>query len=143
MARSHLAAFSAADGSLLGWAPTADDSVKTMVLTPDGSRVIVGGMFLNLNGSPASGLGALDATSGTLLPWAATNLIKEGGSASGISDLSTDGTEIYGSTWAFGCPSRPCQAISQQTRTPGPSTGSRTAGATSTTSSPSTARSTR
>ena len=102
VARSHLAAFSAADGSLLGWAPTADDSVKTMVLTPDGSRVIVGGMFLNLNGSPAAGLGALDATSGTLLPWAATNLIKEGGSASGISDLSTDGTEIYGSTWAFG-----------------------------------------
>src|ERR1019366_3714007 len=84
------AAFSAADGSLLGWAPTADDSVKAMVLTPDGSRVIVGGMFLNLNGSPASGLGALDATSGTLLPWAATNLIQEGGSASTISDLYTD-----------------------------------------------------
>ena len=81
VARSKLAAFSAADGSLLGWAPTADNSVKAMALTPDGSRVIVGGMFLNLNGSPAAGLGALDATSGALLPWAATNLIKEGGSA--------------------------------------------------------------
>ena len=102
VARSRLAAFSAADGSLLGWAPTADDSVKTMVLTPDGSRVIVGGMFLNLNGSPASGLGALDATSGTLLPWAATNLIKEGGSASEIADLDTDGTAVYGVGWAFG-----------------------------------------
>ena len=85
VARSKLAAFSAADGSLLGWAPTADNSVKTMVLTPDGSRVIVGGMFLNLNGSPAAGLAALDATTGTLLPWAATNLIKEGGS--GVRDL--------------------------------------------------------
>ena len=104
VARSKLAAFSAADGSLLGWAPTADNSVKAMVLTPDGSRVIVGGMFLNVNGSPAAGLGALDATSGTLLPWAATNLIKEGGSASAISDLTTDGTAIYGSTWAFGSP---------------------------------------
>ena len=104
VARSHLAAFSAADGSLLGWAPTADDSVKTMALTPDGSRVIVGGVFLNINGSPAAGLGALDATSGTLLPWAATNLIKEGGSASGISGLYTDGTAMYGTTWAFGSP---------------------------------------
>ena len=104
VARSHLAAFSAADGSLLGWAPTADDSVKTMALTPDGSRVIVGGVFLNINGSPAAGLGALDATTGTLLPWAATNLIKEGGSASGVSGLYTDGTAMYGTTWAFGSP---------------------------------------
>ena len=104
VARSHLAAFSAADGSLLGWAPTADDSVKAMALTPDGSRVIVGGMFLNINGSPAEGLGALDATTGTLLPWAATNLIKEGGSASGVSGLYTDGTAMYGTTWAYGSP---------------------------------------
>ena len=104
VARSHLAAFSAADGSLLGWAPTADDSVKTMALTPDGSRVIVGGVFLNINGSPAAGLAALDATTGTLLPWAATNLIKEGGSASGVSGLYTDGTAMYGTTWAFGSP---------------------------------------
>ena len=104
VARSHLAAFSAADGSLLGWAPTADDSVKTMALTPDGSRVIVGGVFLNINGSPAEGLGALDATTGTLLPWAATNLIKEGGSASGVSGLYTDGTAMYGTTWAYGSP---------------------------------------
>lgn len=102
VARSHLAAFSAANGSLLGWAPTADDSVKAMVLTPDGSRVIVGGMFLNINGSPAAGLAALDATTGTLLPWAATNLIQEGGSGSEISDLSTDGTAIYGTGWAYG-----------------------------------------
>ena len=104
VARSHLAAFSAADGSLLGWAPTADNSVKTMALTPDGSRVIVGGMFLNINGSPAAGLAALDATTGTLLPWAATNLIKEGGSASAVSGLYTDGTAMYGTTWAFGSP---------------------------------------
>ncbi|MGN6607604.1 MAG: PKD domain-containing protein [Jatrophihabitans sp.] len=100
--RTRLAAFSAADGSLLAWAPTADNQVKAMTLTPDGSRLIVGGMFLNLNGSVAYGLGALDATTGALLPWAATNLIHEGGSGSSISDLYTDGTNVYGTGWAYG-----------------------------------------
>ena len=44
-------------------------------------------MFLNINGSPAEGLAALDANTGALLPWAATNLIKEGGSRSEVSGL--------------------------------------------------------
>ncbi|PZS25537.1 MAG: radical SAM protein [Pseudonocardiales bacterium] len=103
-ARSRLAAFSAANGSLLGWAPTAgNNDVEALVLTPDGSKVIVGGSFTTLNGSSAGyGLGALDASSGALLPWAATAVVHNAGTAAAILSLATDGTAIYGTGYQFG-----------------------------------------
>ena len=101
--RTRLAAFSRANGSLLPWAPTADDGVVwTMVLAPDGSRVIAGGGFTNLNGSPANGIGAVDASSGALLPFAANQVIRNGGAKSAILGLTTDGTNVYGSAYAYG-----------------------------------------
>ena len=55
--RIHLAAARAADGLLLtAWRPQADDGVvNAMTLTPDQSRVIVGGRFPTLNGVAAVG----------------------------------------------------------------------------------------
>ena len=52
-ARSRLAAFSATNGALLGWAPVANYDVNALLLTPDGSKVIVGGAFATINGSTA------------------------------------------------------------------------------------------
>ena len=70
--RLRLAAFNPTTGALLGWAPTADATASTpFCRRPDGSRVIVAGAFANLNGSTAQGLGAVDATTARLLPWAA------------------------------------------------------------------------
>jgi PKD repeat protein len=104
VARARLAAFSAADGSLLNWAPTADDNdVEAMVMAPDGSKLIVGGSFTTLNSSPNSyGLGALDATTGTLLAWAAPDTVKDAGTHAAILSLSTDGSAIYGSGYVYG-----------------------------------------
>ncbi|MGI8867725.1 MAG: PKD domain-containing protein [Mycobacteriales bacterium] len=100
--RRRLASYNTATGALLSWAPTADDyKVAAMALSPDGSRVIVGGSFTTLNGNSANSMGAVDATSGASLPWAANTTIRDGGNGSGITSLTTDGQQIYGSGYAF------------------------------------------
>ncbi|HEX3815633.1 MAG TPA: PKD domain-containing protein [Mycobacteriales bacterium] len=99
--RTRLAAF-ATSGALLSWAPKADDNnVAAMVMTPDNSRVIVGGSFTTLNGVSANGMGSLDATTGATEPWAANQVMRDGGTGSGITSLTTDGTQIYGSGYAY------------------------------------------
>jgi hypothetical protein len=101
--RRRLAAFRAGDGSVLPWAPAADDNqVVSMVLAPGGSRVIVGGKFKTLNGTSARGMGSLDAVSGAVLPWAANLKIDDSGTSSAITSLSTDGTSIFGTGYAYG-----------------------------------------
>lgn len=101
--RARLAAYSATNGALLNWAPTADDNqVTALVLTPDKSLVIVGGQFSTLNGVPAKGLGAIDATTGATVPWAANQLLQNSGNDAGFNSLYTDGTNIYGTGWVFG-----------------------------------------
>jgi PKD repeat protein len=100
--RNRLAAFSASTGATLPWAPSADDNeVTSMVLSPDGSRVIIGGKFTTLNGASAPGMGAVDAVSGASRPWAANQRINDSGNGSAIDSLRTDGTYIYGSGYAF------------------------------------------
>ncbi len=100
--RSHLAAVNASDGSLTAWAPTADATVQTMVLSPDGTRLIVGGAFQNLNGAPAYGLGSLDPTSAVLYPFAANQVVRDAGANAQILSLTTDGTYVYSSAYVYG-----------------------------------------
>lgn len=102
--RHSLSAVSAG-GALLSWAPSlagGNVDVWAMVLAPDQSRVIVGGSFTSLNGMPASGMGALDATTGGSLRWDANQTIRDGGTASAITSLRTDGQQVYGSGYAYG-----------------------------------------
>ncbi|WP_295817683.1 PKD domain-containing protein [uncultured Microbacterium sp.] len=102
--RTELAAWSATTGALTSWAPTAsgDGFVWDMVTSPDASRLIVAGSFTVLNGATAYGMGALDAATGASLPWAAVDRIRSAGLNGAISSLSTDGTQVYGSGYAFG-----------------------------------------
>jgi hypothetical protein len=109
-ARRNLSAVSpnSSGGSLLSWAPRADygtasGAVEAMVMTPDQRRVIVGGRFTTLNGQSANGMGSVDASNGAQIhPWAANQNIRNGGDKSGISNLRTDGQQIFGVGWAFG-----------------------------------------
>lgn len=102
--RSELAAWNTATKSLTAWAPSAagDGFVWDMVSTPDASRIVIGGSFTTLNGATAYGMASIDAATGAPLPWAATDRIKTAGLNGAISSLSTDGTQIYGTGYAFG-----------------------------------------
>ncbi len=103
VARQKFAAFDL-NGNLLGWAPTADNNeVETMVMSPDGTRLIAGGSFTSANGSASAyGLASLDPTTGALYPWAASSVVQDAGSAAAILQLTTDGTAIYGNGYVFG-----------------------------------------
>ena len=104
--RTRLAAFNPADGSLVtNWAPSADDNqVQGMALSPDGSRLVVGGRFSTLNHVSARGMGAISTAPGAAtLPWAANLKILDYGNDCGITSISSDGSLIYGSGFAFGC----------------------------------------
>ena len=103
--RTSLAAFNVTNSQIKPWAPTAEGTggyVWTMTMSPDNSRVIVGGSFSTLNLQPAYGMGSLDATTGAVMPWAANERIRTAGLNGGITSLRSDGTQIYGSGYAYG-----------------------------------------
>lgn len=69
-ARAHLAAFSTTTGALNGWTPSTDDQVKALVVTADGSRVVVGGMFTQVNGASQNHIAAINpGAGGSLATW--------------------------------------------------------------------------
>ncbi|GIG38661.1 PKD domain-containing protein [Cellulomonas phragmiteti] len=105
--RTRLAAASAVDGSLLPWAPAAAGAsgVNAMVVSPDGSSVVVGGSFTTLNGSnrPGYGLGAVSAATGESLPFEAnTTVVRNAGVNGSITALSGDADHVYGSGYTYG-----------------------------------------
>ena len=104
-ARANLAAFNASDGSLLPWNPaSAGGTVEAMTLSPDQNKMVIGGSFTTLNGSsnPGYGMGAVDATTGASLPFAANSLIRNGGTKAAILSLGSSGDQVYGSGYVFG-----------------------------------------
>jgi PKD repeat protein len=106
VAHQHLAAFSSA-GALLSWNPstsatvssfnpTASAIITAMVLAPDQSRVVVAGQFDHLDGDPRTGLGAVNVTTGADMPWDVSDPIADDGSASNLTSLTADATQVYG-----------------------------------------------
>ncbi|WP_449062595.1 LamG-like jellyroll fold domain-containing protein, partial [Planomonospora algeriensis] len=94
--RTRLAAVSRSNGALQPWAPTTDDEVFALLMSPDGDRVIVGGRFQALNGVTRVGIGALHPVSGASLPWSSNPIpARQGANYSMTYDLATDGTNVY------------------------------------------------
>ncbi|MFP3962425.1 hypothetical protein SMC26_08865 [Actinomadura fulvescens] len=94
--RQHLAAFTtAANGTLTAWAPAADRGVHALVISPDRSRVVVGGDFDTLNGNPPHGLGAVYTDTGASAPWATGVEYRDATYRSVVTDLVADNDTIY------------------------------------------------
>jgi PKD repeat protein len=80
------------------------DDVLALLVSPDDSKVIIGGNFNSLNGSnpadasqPGNGMGAVRADTGDSLPWAVNKVIRGGTTHNAINSLATDGEFVYGS----------------------------------------------
>jgi len=105
VARGQLAAFQASNGALLDWAPQATGGVvKAVAISPDGTKVAVGGQFTLLNNSnnPGFGLGMVDAVTGASLPMAVNATVRTAGNTAGITSLVSDGNDFFGSAFWFG-----------------------------------------
>jgi hypothetical protein len=66
--RKYLAALDPGDGSATRWDPSPDDVVKGLAVSPDGSRLFVGGDFLRISGGRRD-LAEFDLTNGLLTGW--------------------------------------------------------------------------
>lgn len=100
-ARQRLAAFDPKTGALLPWAPTANRIVRAMTMSPDNSRIIVGGLFSYINGSYAPGSASID-TNGTLYPFAMNRTITNGTANTGIFSLQSAGSDVLGTAYNYG-----------------------------------------
>jgi len=66
--RNRMARLDSATGTVDGaWNPGADNSVRVLVLSPDGARLYAGGSFSAVGGAQRSRLAALDAGSGSIV----------------------------------------------------------------------------
>ncbi|MGI8332092.1 hypothetical protein ACRYCC_19165 [Actinomadura scrupuli] len=98
--RTRLAAAAKSNGALSAtWKPVADDDeVFALLVSPDGKRVIVGGRFQKLNGATHVGIGAVNGTNGAIATWYSKPIpTRVGERYSYVSNLTTDGTTVYGS----------------------------------------------
>lgn len=71
-ARNRLAAISADTGALLPWAPSIVGSgIRTVVGSPDGSTVYLGGTFSSVGSAARANVAAVSASTGLVTPFAA------------------------------------------------------------------------
>ena len=100
--RKYLAAFDAATGALTPFVADANDAVMSLAATADGQRVVVGGRFTSLSGSPFYGLGSVHPVTGAPVSFPANAQIRNAGAESGITNLYADASGIYGTSYHFG-----------------------------------------
>lgn len=91
-------------GVLQSWAPSLNGRGNAIAASPDGAKIVIGGIFTTLNGSsnPGYGLGMVDAVSGGSLPFSTNNVVRNAGTSAGILSLKTDGDSVYGTGFHFG-----------------------------------------
>ncbi len=105
VARDKLAAISTSTGAVLPYAGApADGAVHALVVSPDQSKVIIGGSFTTYNGSsnPGYGLAATDASTGASLTWKVNGLIRNAGVNASITSLTGSAEGVFGTGYVFG-----------------------------------------
>lgn len=64
--RTNLLAYNLTTGALLPWAPTVNAQVRSLAVSPDGTRLYAGGDFTTINGVTKNRIAAFDLPSGNL-----------------------------------------------------------------------------
>lgn len=83
-------------GKLTAWAPVLDGWVRALLISPDKSRIFLGGGFHHVNGATYEGLGSVNPVTGTNEPFR-NGLIPtyHDGRVSQATSLATNGTWIF------------------------------------------------
>ncbi|MGI9596922.1 MAG: hypothetical protein ACR2QK_12225, partial [Acidimicrobiales bacterium] len=92
-----LAAFDVSTGQWIpSFRPVIDDGVYSVAASPDGSRLLIGGEFTNVNGAPlTSAFAALDPFTGAPDPTWKASVTREGGEEVIVKDIVVSGDDVY------------------------------------------------
>jgi len=88
--RSNLLAIKLSTGALTNFAPVVNGQVKALALSPDGSRLYVGGSFNQVDGKTRWNIAAFDTATGTLL-----NTFKPAVGGSYVNAITATDTTVY------------------------------------------------
>lgn len=101
--RSNLAAFNAKTGAVQAWAPKVlGGQVLGMTMSPDASKIIIGGQFKALNGKRSHGWGAVSPATGKSMPWKGTQWLQASGEKMGIYSVTSDAKHVYVTAFSDG-----------------------------------------
>ena len=103
--RTRLAALKASTGELLDWTASAEGpnaQVYAIEVSPDHSKVVIGGSFSSVNGSsrPGYGMALLGASTGEVLPMPVNDTVRTAGEKAAIFDIAVDEDGFYGTAYS-------------------------------------------
>ncbi|GAA2749832.1 fibronectin type III domain-containing protein [Amnibacterium kyonggiense] len=100
-ARSRAAAVDTS-GGLLGFAPAvADGTVRAVAMSPDGTKVLLGGSFATVEGVASPGMAAVSSATGARMNWLATTVVYDSGDSSAIYSLASRGSVVYATGYNY------------------------------------------
>lgn len=71
--RPYLAAVDPTSGAIQsGWNPTPNNTIKAIAPSPDGTQLVVGGLFTNISGTSKQHIASVSPSTGGLQSWPAT-----------------------------------------------------------------------
>ena len=103
--RTRLAALKASTGELLDWTASAEGpnaQVYAIEVSPDHSKVVIGGSFSTVNGSskPGYGMALLSASTGEVLPMPVNDTVRTAGEKAAIFDIAVDEDGFYATAYS-------------------------------------------
>ena len=103
--RVRVAALKASTGQLLNWTASAEGpnaQVYAIEVSPDHSKVVIGGSFSTVNGSskPGYGMALLSASTGEVLPMPVNDIVRTAGEKAAIFDIAVDDDGFYGTAYS-------------------------------------------
>lgn len=103
--RVRLAALKASTGELTHWTASAEGpnaQVYAIEVSPDHSKVVIGGSFSSVNGSskPGYGMALLSASTGEMLPMPVNDTVRTAGQNAAIFDIAVDNDGFYATAYS-------------------------------------------
>lgn len=103
--REQVAAVRTSDAGLLEFRPVVSGGkVDSLTLSPDGTKLAIGGQFTVVNATTenASGLAVVSTATGEKYAYPASTYVRNGGTTGSITSLASDEDTFYASGYTFG-----------------------------------------